>query len=291
MAPVPEWQGHRYRVTIPNRRLAPRRFRHLLSHLQAPSCFSHEQNPSCQHPREEVLKYLNSENWRLSMRPPPSRRSFDSDRYQILPYSYLPCLILLLSSKLLLRFDVQFAGDLAVSADFSSLGFNRFLLVLRLHRPLERYLTALRNDLDVVCICGERLVFHDGLTNLLRDVAIRTIVLLLICGGLVLIPIPFVDLGVVWSSWLSCGFLRKCERSTAEQQTGAQKITNSGSVKCFHRYFLLNENLERSKAFDCSRTLRERKSFRESESSNGLGLPDHRHTIWRSELPCHGHPR
>src|SRR5580700_7745973 len=245
MAPVPEWQGHRYRVTIPNRRLAPRRFRHLLSHLQAPSCFSHEQNPSCQHPREEVLKYLNSENWRLSMRPPPSRRSFDSDRYQILPYSYLPCLILLLSSKLLLRFDVQFAGDLAVSADFSSLGFNRFLLVLRLHRPLERYLTVFRNDLDVVCICGERFVFHDGLSNLLRDVAIRTIVLLLICGRLILAPIPFVDFGVVrrrrglLGRWL----LRIRHYSSTKEQTGAQDRVNNISINSFHLHFLLNRIL------------------------------------------------
>src|SRR5580693_5545974 len=197
MAPVPEWRGHRYRVTIPIRRPAERLFRHPLWHLPALWYFSREQNLSCQRPREEVLKCLSSENWRLSMRLLCSRRSFDSDKYQILPYSYLPCLILLLSSKLLLRFDVQFAGDLAVSGDFSSLGFNRFLLVLRLHRPLERYLTVFRNDLDVVCICGERFVFHDGLSNLLRDVAIRTIVLLLICGRLILTPIPFVDLGVV----------------------------------------------------------------------------------------------
>src|SRR5437762_8189825 len=130
MAPGPEWRGHRYRVTIPNRRLAPRRFRHLLWHLQAPSCFSHEQNPSCQRPREEAPKYLSSENWRFSMRPPHSRRSFDPDKCQILPYFYLPCLFLLLSLKLLLRFDVQLAGDLVFTGNFSRLGLDRSLLVL-----------------------------------------------------------------------------------------------------------------------------------------------------------------
>ena len=94
-------------------------------------------------------------------------------------------------------FDVQFAGDFAVAGDFGSLGFNRFLLVLGSHWPFQRDLTVLRNDLDVVCIRGERFVFHDGLSNLLRDVAIRTIVLLLICGRLILAPIPFVDFGVI----------------------------------------------------------------------------------------------
>src|ERR1700731_3870816 len=130
MAPGPEWRGRRYRVTIPNRRLAARRFRHRLWHLQAPSCFSHEQNPSCQHPREEALKYLSSGNWRLSTCPPRSRRSFDSDKCRILLYFCLPCLILLLSLKLLLRFDVQFAGDLVFTGNFSRLGLDRSLLVL-----------------------------------------------------------------------------------------------------------------------------------------------------------------
>src|SRR5579859_7515569 len=130
MAPVPEWRGHRYQVTIPNRRPAERPFRHQSWHLPAPWYFSHEQNPSSQRPREEVLKYLSSENWRLSMCPPRSLHSFDSNKCQIPLYSYLPCLILLMSSKLLLRFDVQLAGDLAVADDFGSLSFNRFLLVL-----------------------------------------------------------------------------------------------------------------------------------------------------------------
>src|ERR1022692_4731932 len=90
MAPVPESRGHRYRVTIPNRRLAAHRLRRLLWHLQALWCFYREQNPSCQRPREEVLKYLCSENWQLSTRPPRFRYSFDSDKCQILLCFYLP---------------------------------------------------------------------------------------------------------------------------------------------------------------------------------------------------------
>src|SRR5579872_990042 len=111
---------------------------------------------------------------------------------------FLPAMLILLCLVVsMLWFDVQFAGDLAVAGDFRSLGFNRFLLVLGSHRPFECYLTVLRNDLDVACIRGERLVLHEGLSNLLRDVAIRTIVLLLICGRLILAPIAFVDFGVV----------------------------------------------------------------------------------------------
>src|SRR5579872_1603054 len=196
MAPVLEWRGHRYQVTIPNRRQAAHRFQRLWWHLRVPWCFSREQNPSCQRPRVEVLKYPNSENWRPLMRPPRSLHSFDSDRCQIPLYSCLPCLILLLN-VLLLRFDVQFARDLAVTRNFGSLGFNRLLLIIRSHRPFERHLTVLRDDLDVVCIGRERLVFHDGLSNLLGDVAIRTIVLLLICGRLILAPITLIDFGVV----------------------------------------------------------------------------------------------
>ena len=62
------------------------------------------------------------------------------------------------------------------------------------------------------------IVFHDGLSNLLRDVAIRTIVLLLIGGRLTLVPIPFVDFGVVRRrrGLLGRWFLRTCRYSTTE---------------------------------------------------------------------------
>ena len=43
----------------------------------------------------------------------------------------------------------------------------------------------LRDDLDVMRVRREQFVFHNGLSYLLRDVAVRTIVLLLI-GSLIL---------------------------------------------------------------------------------------------------------
>src|SRR5450631_3647037 len=129
MAPVLESRGHRCRVTIPNRRPAERRFRHLLWHLQEPWCFSRAQNPSCQRPREEVLKYLCSENWPLSMRPPRSRHLFDSDKCQTLLCFCLPFLILLLLRLLVLGFDVQLAGYFVFASHFSGLCLDRLLLV------------------------------------------------------------------------------------------------------------------------------------------------------------------
>src|ERR1700683_1743270 len=90
MAPAPESRGHRYRVTNPNHRPVTHRFRGLLWHLPAPWYFSREQNPSCQDPREEVLKCLCSENWPLLVRPRRSRRSFESDKCQILLCFCLP---------------------------------------------------------------------------------------------------------------------------------------------------------------------------------------------------------
>ena len=55
-------------------------------------------------------------------------------------------------------------------------------------------MTILGDDLDIVRVGGERFVFHDGLSYLLGDVLVRAIVLLLICGGLVLAPIPLINL-------------------------------------------------------------------------------------------------
>ena len=99
--------------------------------------------------------------------------------------------------------------------------------------PFKRYLTVLRNDLDVVCVGGERFVFHDGLSYLLRDVAVRTIVLLLIRGRLILALIPFVNLGIVWRrrGRLASWFLRIVRPlQLPSSKTGAQKIANSISV-------------------------------------------------------------
>src|ERR1043166_7460445 len=113
---------------------------------------------------------------------------------------FFPAMLFLLyevRSALLLRFDVQLACDLAIAGDLHSLGFKRFLLVLGSHRSLQRYVTVLRHDLDVVCIHRKRLVFHNGLSNLLRDVAVGTIIFLLIGGRLVLAAILLVDFGVV----------------------------------------------------------------------------------------------
>ena len=94
-------------------------------------------------------------------------------------------------------FDVHLAGYLVLASDFSSLGLDRPLLLLRLHWPLQGDLAILRDDLDIVGVGGEGFVVHDGLSYLLGNVSIRPIFFLLISGGLIRASIPFVDFGIV----------------------------------------------------------------------------------------------
>src|ERR1039458_1149134 len=125
--------------------------------------------------------------------------------------------LLILDSPLLLRllvlgFDVQFAGYLVFARHFGGLGLDSPLLVLGPYRPLKRDLAVLRDDLHIVGIGGQGFVLHNGLPNLLSDIAVGTILLLLISRGLMLAAISLIDLGIVncWSSLLTSWFLRKC---------------------------------------------------------------------------------
>src|ERR1035437_988009 len=126
---------------------------------------------------------------------------------------FLPAiLILLLLRRLVLGFDVQFAGYLVFARHFGGLGLDSLLLVLGPYRPLKRDLAVPRDDLHIVGIGGQGFVLHNGLPNLLSDIAVGTILLLLIGRGLMLAAISLIDPGIVncWSSLLTSWFLRKC---------------------------------------------------------------------------------
>ena len=70
-------------------------------------------------------------------------------------------------------------------------------LSFRIDRPLQGDGAILTDDLDVVGVCGQRLVGDNGLPDLLRQVAIRAIHLLLIGGDRTRLPISLVHLGIV----------------------------------------------------------------------------------------------
>src|SRR5580700_5976654 len=96
-----------------------------------------------------------------------------------------------------LSFNVQLAGYIILSSYFSSLCFNRSLLVVRSYGSFQGHLTVLRNDFHIMGIGRQRLVFHDRLANLLRHIAVRRFVPLLVCCGLVCVLIALVNLCVV----------------------------------------------------------------------------------------------
>jgi hypothetical protein len=75
------------------------------------------------------------------------------------------------------------------------------------------------------------------LSNLLGDVAIRTIVLLLIRRGLAGAPIPLINLGIVCCRrGLTVWLLRMDQYSNAKQQTAAQESANKILAINFHSY-------------------------------------------------------
>src|ERR1017187_1090906 len=132
--------------------------------------------------------------------------------------------LLIFDSPLLLRllvlgFDVQFAGYLVFARHFGGLGLDSLLLVLGPYRPLKRDLAVLRDDLHIVGIGGQGFVLHYGLANLLCDIAVGTILLLLISRGFVRAAISLIYLGIVsrWSGGLPCWLLCQHQRPTTEQ--------------------------------------------------------------------------
>src|SRR5664279_183314 len=146
------------------------------------------------------------------------QRLCGSGRYQILLCSYLPLCFSFWCRVVLLRFDVQVVGHFVGARDFSGLGGNGLLLGLGVNRSLQRDLTVLRDDLDVVGVGRQRFVTHDGLTNLLRTVAVRTIFLLLVGGRFILILISLIHLGIVdsGSRLVVVGVLRVSDGNASE---------------------------------------------------------------------------
>src|ERR1039457_4743595 len=129
--------------------------------------------------------------------------------------------LLILDSPLLLRllvlgFDVHFVVSLLSARHFGGLGLDSPLLVLGPYRPLKRDLAVLRDDLHIVGIGGQGFVLHNGQPNLVRDIAVRTILLLVIIRGLVRAGISRIHLGVVsrWRRRLRCWLLSQHQRPT-----------------------------------------------------------------------------
>src|ERR1022692_1398546 len=111
---------------------------------------------------------------------------------------FLPAILFLLLLRLLvLGFDIQFASHLVFACHFGGLGLDSLLLVLRPYRPLQRNLAVLSDDLHVVGIGGQGFIFHNRLANLLSDIAVGTILLLLIGRGFILAAISRIHFGIV----------------------------------------------------------------------------------------------
>src|ERR1035441_4369325 len=133
---------------------------------------------------------------------------------------FLPAILILLLLRLLVfGFDVQFASHLVFARHFSGFRLDSLLLVLGPYRPLQRDLAVLSDDLHVVGIGGQGFVFHNRLANLLCDIAVGTILLLLISRGFVRAAISLIHLGVVsrWRGRLPCWLLCQHQRPTTEQ--------------------------------------------------------------------------
>src|ERR1019366_9039572 len=114
---------------------------------------------------------------------------------------FLPAILILLLLRLLVfGFDVQFASHLVFTRHFSGFRLDSLLLVLGPYRPLQRDLAVLSDDLHIVGIGGQGFVFHDRLPNLLSDIAVGTILLLLIGRRLILVAISLIHLGII-SRW------------------------------------------------------------------------------------------
>src|ERR1017187_2845984 len=111
---------------------------------------------------------------------------------------FLPDILILLLLRLsVLGFDIQFAGYLVFARHFGGLGLDSLLLVLGSYRPFKRDLAVLRDDLHIVGISGQGFVFHKRLANLLCDIAVGTILLLLISRGFIRAAISLIHFGIV----------------------------------------------------------------------------------------------
>src|SRR5450432_4202658 len=133
---------------------------------------------------------------------------------------FLPdILILLLLRLLVLGFDIQFAGYLGFARHFGGLGLDSLLLVLGSYRSLQRDLAALSDDLHVVGIRRQGFVFHNRLANLVCDIAVGTILFLLISRGFARAAISLIQLGVLsrWRGSLTCWLLCQHQRPTTKQ--------------------------------------------------------------------------
>ena len=89
---------------------------------------------------------------------------------------------------------------------------------------------VLSHDLHVVCIGRERLIVDDRLPDLLRQLAIRGVLVLLIGGDGAFGLIRFVDLGVVRRRLLRDRLHSNQAASTAEEQ----RVDSSRNTTCMH---------------------------------------------------------
>src|SRR5579859_2403468 len=94
--------------------------------------------------------------------------------------------------------DVDLAFDFVSSTHYlCGFGFDRLLFLVRVHRSFQSDNSILGNHLDVVCVRGKGLVFHQGPTHMLGESPIRAIFFLLLGRGFVLVAVTLVHFCVV----------------------------------------------------------------------------------------------
>src|SRR6476659_10150565 len=101
------------------------------------------------------------------------------------------------SRSVLLLGDAHLVRHVALTRHLGRLGFDDALFLFAAHRSLERDLSRLRDDLDVVRVGGQILVLYERVADRTRQLAVGGVLFLLIGGLCVLRPIACVDFRVV----------------------------------------------------------------------------------------------
>src|SRR6266852_3050605 len=242
MVPSQELPVRLSQPAIPDPRPAMLPFQHRWKHLRVLSYVFRLQSPWYLHSEEKVLKYLSFGTRLLSEHLRHVPRWRDPYRYRTLLYFFLPCESSLRSlvAYLILRFDIQLVGYFVLACHFCSLRRHRHFFVFGADGPLECDHPVLRDDLNVVCVARQGLVFHNCLANLLGDVAVRTVFFLLVRRRFIAVPVALIDLSVVslWRSRFLGGFLRTRNRPSSQQQSSEKPYTNYRVMNSFHLHLL-----------------------------------------------------
>src|SRR5215471_19067296 len=118
---------------------------------------------------------------------------------------YVDALLVLVC--LWLRSDLQFTFDVTCARHIVGLGFDRRLFFVGMDGAAQRDVSALRDDLDVLCVFRKAFILGNRAADLTGDFHVGPVALLLVRRGPTGIGVALVDGGVVRRAPVGLGCL------------------------------------------------------------------------------------